>query len=126
MNITRTLCNERAGHADGSGSNQPDAQQVASRAAGGGGHGASSGVGNGSTEMREHETVETNASLTRQDSTTTPKAESVMEGPSRSTQNQEVMNARNKELPWSDGDKIEAKGLGETESEQGDIIETGT
>ena len=44
MDTARTLYVERTEHTDGRGSNRPDAQHVASRAAGGGGHGASSGV----------------------------------------------------------------------------------
>ena len=112
MNTTRTLCNERTKHANGSGSNQPDAQQqVASRAAGGGGHGASSGVGNESTEVRKHKTAETDASPERQDNVTTLMDESVMEGASSSTQNREVMDTRDKKLPGSDGNSTESKGL---------------
>ena len=61
--MMRTVCEEGTEHASGnSDSSQPDAQRAASRGAtGGGGHGASSGVMHESIEVREHNTVETNA-----------------------------------------------------------------
>ena len=69
-NIMRTVCEERTEHASGNDGSQPDAQRAAGRAAGGGGHGASSGVMHESTEVREHITVETNAKPERRNSVT--------------------------------------------------------
>ena len=54
MSEMRVLYEERTDHASGNDGSRPDAQRAAGRAAGGGGHGASSGVMHESTEVREH------------------------------------------------------------------------
>ena len=99
--MMRTVCEERTEHASGNGdSSQPDAQRAASRGAtGGGGHGASSGVMHESTEVRKHDTTETNAEPERQNSVTPCETERVVRD----------LDARTMELPHLDSDVVEAK-----------------
>ena len=70
MNEVQALCEERTDHASGDDGSRPDAQRAAGRATGGGGHGASSGVGNESDaklqgEKAKHQSDENDANLKR-------------------------------------------------------------
>ena len=104
-----TLCKERTEHASGSDGSQPDAQRAAGRAAGGGGHGASSGVMHESTEVREHITVETNAKPERRNSVAPFEIEPVVKGPDHLSKDQRHRDVANTTSLHMDSDAIEAE-----------------
>ena len=109
MSEMRVLYEERTGHASSDDGSRPDAQRAAGRAAGGGGHGASSGVMHESTEVREHITVETDAKPKRRNSVTPFEIEPVMEDPEYSPKDQGHRDVANTTSSHMDSDAIEAK-----------------
>ena len=100
---------ERTDHASGDDGSQPDAQRAAGRAAGGGGHGASSGVRHESMEVHEHITVETDAKPKRRNSVTQFEIEPVMEEPGHSPKDQGHRDVANTTSSHMDSDTIEAE-----------------
>ena len=95
------------------GRSRPEQHAVKRSETGGGGHGASSGVCNESTEVFGQSThsEDSTSPARRDESVATHMDESVMEDASSSTQNQGVVDTRNKKLPGLDSNSMNSTEL---------------